>query len=366
MHNYLLTCSLWLEALVKHEVSKQGGNITEVQDKAVYFEGEIEMIARMNIWSRFGNILYYVVAEQERVTDFDTYFDIVFAQDWEKYIPKWYEIVVRATAIKSELGALSPLQALCKKAIVKKLSWDEVLWEDKEKWTLEVSIVIVEDTLKIMINTSGDGLHKRGYREMTGDAPLKENIAAALVILSGWKFREPLYDIFCGSGTIGIEAAMIARNIAPWLKRHFAFENWRWVSHDMFVAEKTAAIEKEFSGEYKIYCTDIRKDIIELWKRNAKFAGVDDTITFGVQDYTTYMRREISGYLVSNPPYGLRLEEIDVPEMHRNIAAFIAKNSELQGWIITAHAEFESYANTRYKKRKLYNGWEMCYFYKKL
>ncbi len=365
MPHFLLTCPLWLEALVKHEVQKQGFELTEVQDKAVYFSWDIEAIARMNLCSRFSNILYYIVAEYKDITDFDNYFEKVFAQDWRKYIPKDAEIIVQATSIKSELGAISSLQALAKKAIVKKIAGDNIVKEDARAGSIEIRILVENNTLRILLNTSGNGLHKRGYREMTWDAPLKENVAAALVILSQWKFKEPLYDMFCGSGTIAIEAAMIARNRAPWLKRHFACESWSWLPDGLFEKEKALAVSKEFSGEYKIYSTDIRKDILELAKRNALFAGVSEDITFGTQDYTTYMRRELTGWLVSNPPYGLRLENADVPKIHQDIAELLAKNKNLQGGIITAHAEFEHYGKMKYKKRKLYNGGELCYFYKK-
>lgn len=365
MHSFLLTCPLWLEALAKKDIEKQGYTLREVQDKAVYFSWEIHAIARMNLWSRFGNIVYFIAWEYNWVTDFDSYFDAVTQVDWRKYIPRDYEILVKATSIKSELGSTSSLQWLAKKAIVKSLVGDALLRENPTLWTIEIRILMDNNTLRVLLNTSGEWLHKRGYREMTWDAPLKENIAAALVILSGWKFREPLYDIFCGSGTIGIEAAMIARNIAPWLKRKFASESWSWLPHGIFESEKKRAREKEFSGEYKIHSTDIRKDIIELAKRNAKFAGVDECITFWVQDYITYMRREISWWLVSNPPYGLRLEDADVPKIHRDIAELLAKNTSLQGGIITTHSDFESYSTTKYKRRKLYNWGEQVYFYKK-
>ncbi|MDA9129195.1 class I SAM-dependent RNA methyltransferase [Candidatus Gracilibacteria bacterium] len=366
MPNYLLTSSLGLESLVKEEVKRQDFRITEVQDKAVYFEGGIEAVPRMNLWSRFGNILYYIVDTQKNITDFDAYFDSIKNQDWKKCIPRDYEILVKATSIKSELSATSTMQALAKKAIVSGLVGDDMLYEDSHTGKIEIRILIENNTLRILINTSGDGLHKRGYREMTGEAPLKENIAAGLVIFSGWKFREPLYDMFCGSGTIAIEAAMIARNIAPGLKRHFAFENWQWIEQSVLEDEKKRAVEKQFSGEYKIYASDMRKEVIERAKRSAKFAGVDDSITFSVQDVASYLRRDISGYLVSNPPYGLRLEEDDIEGVHKTISELLVKNNDLYGGIITAYSEFENFSKTKYKKRKLYNGGELCYFYKKV
>jgi len=149
------------------------------------------------------------------------------------------------------------------------------------------------DTLKILINTSGVGLHRRGYREMTGQAPLKENIAAALVMLSGWRIREPFYDLFCGSGTIAIEALMIAKNIAPGLKRRFAFQDsWAWIPRGLLDEEKKRAESMQFDGEYKIYASDIRKEVVESAKRSAKFAGFKDgEIEFSCQDYNEAARK---------------------------------------------------------------------------
>ena len=367
MHNYLLTSALWLEAFVKKEVQKQGYQIREVQDKAVYFTGWIEAIARMNIWSRFGNVLYYIIDEHEKVRDFDTYFDIVVSQDWMKYIPHEYEVVVNATAIKSELGAISTLQGVAKKAIVKNLVWEWKLRENSDKWKVEIHVLMDNDTLRIMINTSGDGLHRRGYREMTGQAPLKENIAAAMVILSGWKYREPFYDLFCGSGTIAIEALMIAKNMAPGMKRRFAFQDsWAWVPHGLLDEEKKRAEEMQFEGGYKIHASDIRKDVVESAKRSAKFAGFKDgEIEFSCEGYDEALRKWAIGYIVSNPPYGLRLDEDGAEEIHEWLARAYERE-DIQGWIITSDLAFEKRGDTKFKKRKLYNGGEMCYFYRKL
>jgi len=367
MNNYLLTSALGLEAFVKKEVQKQGYEISEVQDKAVYFTGWIEAVARMNLWSRFGNVLYFIVDQQERVRDFDAYFDIVVSQDWMKYIPEGYEVVVNATAIKSELGAISTLQGVAKKAIVKSLVGDGKLRENKDKGKVEIHILMDNDTLRIMINTTGDGLHRRGYREMTGQAPLKENIAAALVILSGWKFREPFYDLFCGSGTIAIEALMIAKNIAPGMKRRFAFQDsWVWIPRGLLDEEKQRAESMQFDGEYKIHASDIRKEVVESAKRSAKFAGFKDgEIEFSCQSYDEALRKWVTGYVVSNPPYGLRLDEDWADDIH-NWLAKMYQETDIQGGIISSDLEFENRGTIKYKKRKLYNWGEMCYFYRKL
>lgn len=369
MYNYLLTSSLGLESLVKKEVQKQGYEISEVQDKAIYFTGWIEAIARMNIWSRFGNVLYFIVWWEKRVRDFDAYFDVIYEQDWKKYIPEGYEVVVNATSIKSELWAISTLQALAKKAIVKSLVGEGKLRENSAKWVIEIRMLMDNDTLKILINTSGVGLHRRGYREMTGQAPLKENIAAALVMLSGWKIREPFYDLFCGSGTIAIEALMIAKNIAPGMKRRFAFQDtWNWIPRGLLDEEKKRAESMQFSGEYKIYASDIRKDVVESAKRSASFAWLAGEIEFSVQDYNEVIRKkaaEETMWIVSNPPYGLRLDEDDSEGIHKGLSEAFAAN-DIVGWIISSHLEFEKLWKTKFKKRKLYNGGEMCYFYRKI
>ncbi len=365
MYNYLLTSSLWLEALVKKEVQKQWYEITEVQDKAIYFSAGEEAIARMNLWSRFWNVLYFIVWAAKRVRDFDAYFDIVYQQDWRKYIPEGFEVVVNATSIKSELWAISTLQWVAKKAIVKSLVWEGKLRENSDKWVIEIRILMDNDTLRIMLNTSGDGLHRRWYRELTGQAPLKENIAAALVILSGWKYKQPLYDVFCGSGTIAIEALMIAKNIAPGMKRRFAFQDWNWISRELLDEEKKRAESKQFDGEYKIYASDIRKEVVESAKRSASFAGFASEIEFSCQDYKEALRKASSWYIVSNPPYGIRLDEDDAEGIHTWLAEIFAQ-TDIQGGIISSDLEFEKRGKTKFKKRKLYNGWEMCYFYRKL
>lgn len=366
MHTYLLTSALGLEALVKKEIQKQDYEIREVQDKAVYFTGWIEAIARMNIWSRFGNVLYYIIDEQEKVRDFDAYFDIIVGQDWMKYIPHEYEVVVNATALKSELWAISTLQGVAKKAIVKNLVWEAKLRENTSKGKVEIHILMDNDTLRIMINTSGDGLHRRGYREMTGQAPLKENIAAAMVILSGWKYREPFYDLFCGSGTIAIEALMIAKNMAPGLKRRFAFQDsWPWIPKGLLDEEKKRALEMQFDGEYKVFASDIRKEVIESAKRSASFAGLQGQIEFSCEGYEEALRKWATGYVVSNPPYGLRLDEDGSEEIHEGLAKAYEREDILWG-IISSDLGFEKRWSTKFKKRKLYNGGEMCYFYRKL
>ncbi len=380
MQNYLITSALGLEALVKKEVQKQGYEINQVQDKAVYFSGWVEAIARMNIWSRFGNILYFVIDEQEKVRDFDAYFDIIAHQDWMRYIPHEYEVIVNATAIKSELWAISTLQGVAKKAIVKNLVGEGKLRENTSKGKIEVHILMDNDTLRIMINTSGEWLHRRGYREMTGQAPLKENIAAAMVILSGWKFREPFYDLFCGSGTIAIEALMIAKNMAPGLKRRFAFQDsWNWIPKWLLEEEKQRAISMQFEGEYKIFASDIRKDVVESAKRSASFAGLQWEIEFSCQDYEEALRKiqtplnsplkgemkPQNNWIISNPPYGLRLDEDDSEGIHKGLA-LMYEREDVQGGIISSDLGFEKRSTTQFKKRKLYNGGEMCYFYRKL
>ena len=207
----------------------------------------------------------------------------------------------------------------------------------------------------------------RGYRQEAWEAPIKESLAAALVLLSGWRFREGFYDPFCGSGTIPIEALMIAKNIAPGLRRNFAFEWLELVDEALVDEEKKRAKEKEFEGDYKIYAFDSDADMIEIAKRNAQRVGLENDICFEVCDFETLLDKKTEGTLVSNPPYGVRLQSEDLRSLYNGIDKLFRLNPKLKGGVISNYMEFDELIKKQeYKKRKLYNGAEMCYFWRKL
>jgi len=218
MTKYILSTIAWVESIAKKEIERQGWKIIEVNDRSVEFEGDSKTMVRVNLWSRVGNKVYQVLEESGRIDDFDKLYDLVSKIDFKKYFHHDYPIIVKAKSINSKLTATPSIQKIVKKAIIDSItdkSGDKVI-EDRELEKFEIMVVIINDKAKILLNTSGEALHKRWYRTETWDAPIKESLAAALVLLSGWRFKQNFYDIFCGSGTIAIEAAMIAKNIAPW------------------------------------------------------------------------------------------------------------------------------------------------------
>ncbi|MDD5769955.1 MAG: class I SAM-dependent RNA methyltransferase [Candidatus Gracilibacteria bacterium] len=365
---YLLTTSAGIEAIAKNEIMKQGGNILEVKDRLVFFEGEIDLIVKINLWSRVGNKLYLVLNEAENVDNFDKLYDLVYAVNWKNYINRYYPVITKATSIKSDLISTPAIQKITKKAIVDKMTnkSGKIMPEENDKPIFEVFSFFIENKAYILLNTSGETLYKRGYRADSGEAPIKESLAATLVILSNWKFSENFYDITCGSGTIAIEAVMFARNIAPGLNRYFSFENWDFVPAGLLEKEKKLASEKIFDKIYNVIASDIDDKVLEIAKKNAKNAGVLDSITFINKNLRDYKHEKISGTLVSNPPYGLRLKDDDLKGIYKDINIILDKNKDLKGGIITSYSEFDNIINSsKFKKRKLYNGNEMCYFYMK-
>lgn len=364
---FVLSTIAWVESMAKKEIEKQGGVIEETIDRLVTFSGWIELIPRINLWSRVWNKMYILLAEKENVVTFDELFDLVSTISWKNYFKKEFPIVVKSNSTRSELFAERTLQSLTKKAIVKSLVWDNnIVNEDSSLEKMEILVLLIDNKARILLNTSWNALHMRGYREKAWEAPIKESLAAALVFLSGWKFREPFYDVFCGSWTIAIEALMIAKNIAPWIKRKFAFEKLWLVSNEITENERVQAKKKEFAGEYTIRASDIDPEMIELAKENARIAWLGWEINFEVRDFREYMDKPISWTLVSNPPYGERLKDENLKSMYNSIDKIFRLNPDLNGWIISSFMEFDNLIKKdTYKKRKLYNGGEMCYFWKK-
>ena len=365
---YVLSTIMWVEALAKKEIEKQGGKIEEVTDRLITFSGGPELIARINFWSRVGNKVYILLAEEENVTDFDMLYDMVYDVFWKKYFKKDFPILVKATSMRSELAATPTIQKIVKKAIVDKLTdkSGEFVNEDRDLIKLEIQVLVIDNKVRILLNTSGDALHMRGYRTQAWEAPIKESLAAAIVLLSNWRFKEDFYDPFCGSGTLAIEALMIARNIAPWLKRRFAFEDLQLIDWETSENERALARKKRFEGEYKIHASDIDPEMIEIAKANAARAGQEGRIDFSVKDFRNFVELGLSGTMVSNPPYNMRLKDENIESLYKNIDKLFRLNPELSGGVITSYHDFDKLIRAdKYKKRKLYNGGELCYFYKR-
>ncbi len=364
---FCLTTIAWVEALAKKEIIKCGWKIEEVNDRIITFSGWEELISRVNLWSRVWNKLYILLSESENITNFDDFFEKVENLNLKKYF-KNNPILVKASSSRSELFATQTIQKLGKKAIINSLVWKwKDYFEDESKEAVEIFFLLVDNKLRVLLNTSGEALHKRWYRLETSVAPIKESLAAALVLLSNWRFRENFYDPFCGSWTIVIEALMIAKNIAPWLKRDFAFEKLWLLDKEIIEKEKEDARKKEFSGKYNIFASDIDSEMIEIARQNAKNAWLSEwEINFSNKDFMDLMWEKLSWTLVSNPPYGERMKPENIKSIYNNIDKLFRLNPDLNWWIISSFMEFDDLIKAwDYKKRKLYNWWEMCYFWKK-
>lgn len=364
---FVLSTIAWVESIAKKEIEKQGWKIEEVIDRLITFSGEKELIARVNYWSRVGNKMYMLMWEQDNVKDFDTLFDLIEWINWKQILKKDFPIHVKTSSVRSELFSARTIQSIWKKAIVKSLvgeGW--IVNEDENLQKAEVMILIIDNKARILLNTSGNALHMRGYREKAWEAPIKESLAAALVLLSNWRFKENFYDPFCGSWTIAIEALMIAKNIAPWLKRAFAFEKLWLLDWETSENERALARKKSFDWDYTVMWSDINPEMVDLAKANAMRAWLAGEINFEMKDFTGYIDKDLHWTLVSNPPYWERLKEEDLRWMYNNIDKLFRLNPELGGWIISSYMEFDSLVKKdTYKKRKLYNGWEKCYFWRR-
>lgn len=279
-------------------------------------------------------------------------------------------INVAAITKQSLLTSTPTIQSITKKSIVKKIlngkEWQ--LPEDHSKQPIEILVHIERDMCSILLNTTGESLHKRWYKKATGDAPINESLAAWLLLLSGRKFSEPLYDFFCGSGTIAIEAALLAKNIAPGMLRRFAFENFARYDEELLYKEIEAAKNKVITNKWHtIIASDIDPEMINIAQENAKNAGVEEYIHFETKDISDYMNDpELAWTLVSNPPYGLRMNTYDLEKIYHTLTQLFIKHPKLHGGVITSYEQFvPENDGWTWKKSMFFNGGERCRFYKK-
>ena len=360
--NLVATAAAGLEAVVGREVRALGIDC-QVDNGKVYFEGDIKTIAKTNLWLRSADRIKIIVGRFPART-FEELFQGVFKLDWENYLPLGATFpIAKAKCVKSKLHNEPSVQAITKKAVVKKLQKvyhrpeGVPLQEIGAEYKIEVSIL--KDQATIMIDTTGSSLFKRGYRVDKGGAPIKENMAAAILELSNWYPDKPLVDPTCGSGTFCIEAALIGKNIAPGLKRSFAFEQWEWVDKAVLAnvrAEAKKAINETI--ELDISGFDIDRRMVEIAKENAKAAGVDDIVTFKQMRLQDFRTDKIGGVIISNPPYGERLlDDKAVDILYNEMGETFAPLKTWSQFILTSDEQFESkFGRQADKKRKLYNG----------
>ncbi|MFP7748698.1 class I SAM-dependent RNA methyltransferase [Streptococcus pyogenes] len=356
------TAAAGLEAVVGKEVRALGFDC-QVENGKVYFEGDVEAIVKTNLWLRAADRIKIIVGQFPART-FEELFQGVFALDWENYLPLGAKFPIsKAKCVKSKLHNEPSVQAITKKAVVKKLQKHfhrpEGVPLQEVGSTFNIEVSILKDQATIMIDTTGSSLFKRGYRVQKGGAPIKENMAAAILALSNWFPDKPLVDPTCGSGTFCIEAALIGMNIAPGFNRSFAFEEWSWVDKDMVQQVRDdAEQEANYEIELDISGFDIDGRMIETAKSNAEEAGLSDVITFKQMRLQDFRTDKINGVVISNPPYGERLlDDKAVDILYNEMGQTFAPLKTWSKFILTSDELFElKYGQKADKKRKLYNG----------
>jgi putative N6-adenine-specific DNA methylase len=363
----IATCAFGLEKIVRDELHRLGLTVTGTDEGRISFNGDELAMIRANLWLRCAERIQIKMAEFTAVT-FDELFDNVFAIGWEKYIGPKDAFPNTATSVKSVLHSEPAIQSIVKKAMVKRLQQkhgSEVLPEDSGI-SYHIFIKSHKDKFTVSINTSGDSLHKRGYRTQANLAPIKETLAAAMVKLSDWTPARTLIDPFCGSGTIAIEAALIANNIAPGLNRAFAFQKWPWVSRDKFsFALEQARKSVRSAQNLRIHCYDIDPSALDIGKQNAIRAGIS-SIGFSKSDFRDLdFGRLKDCTIITNPPYGERLEEkADAEKIYKDLGLKFARAKGCSLFLITSRENFPAlFGRPADKNRKLFNGNLRCYLY---
>lgn len=356
-----------IEAVVKRELLRLGYEPSGANLGRIEFEGTFEDVLRANVFLRSANRVRIVLSKFKAET-FDELFDGVFAMRWQDVLTKDAKIVVDAKSVKSKLFALSAVQSIVKKAIISKLStvYNCSFNESGAAYCIEAAIV--DDVVTVTLDTSGEGLHKRGYRTYLGDAPIRETLAAAMIQLSVWNPERPLIDPFCGSGTIPVEASLIGLDIAPGMNRNFACEQFANAPKVREKVQEEALQRIKRDRQLHISGFDINKDAIKLAFKHAERAGVKDNIHFQVQDMRDLSSKYAHGVIITNPPYGERLmKEDELKALYRDFGKVTAKLDEWCVYAITSYRAFEKYFGRRADKvRKLYNSELECNFYQYL
>ena len=361
-YDLCVPCLLGLEGPIADELRRMNMEDVRAENGRVYFAGGDDAIAKANVCLRIGERVLIEMGSFE-ARSFEELFEGTKAIPWEKLIPADAAFPVKGYSLNSKLFSVSDCQKIIKKAVVERLkSKYHMDWFPEDKECYQIQFSIMKDVVSLCIDTSGDGLHKRGYRPAHNAAPLKETMAAALVGFSRYRGREDFCDPFCGSGTIPIEAALIAKNRAPGLDRTFSAMRWRTLDGSVWQAERELAVSKEFHGDYRIIGSDIDPRALELARENAARAGVSDVVRFELSDATKFDRRTENGIIVTNPPYGERImEKQEAEALYRGFGEAWRKTENWKLFLLSSHTEFErTFGRQADKKRKLYNGMIKC------
>lgn len=361
-------CHFGLEAVLKREIYDLGYEITRVEDGRVTFTGDAEAICRANLFLRTAERVLIQVG-RFTATTFDELFEETKALPWEEYLPKdarfW---VKKASSIKSKLFSPSDIQSIVKKAVVERMKGHfGIEWFSEEGADYPLRVFLMKDEVTVTLDTTGDSLHRRGYRTMAGAAPLSETLAASLIMLTPWHADRILVDPFCGSGTFPIEAAMMAANIAPGMNREFLSQQWDGLAPKKVWYEALEEAQDLVNPDVEtaIQGYDIDEDVIGVARENARRAGVDKLIHFQRRPVAELNHPKKYGFLITNPPYGERLEDKkDLPALYQKIGEAYARLDAWSMYVITSYEDAERYIGKKAdKNRKLYNGMIRTYFY---
>ena len=364
----LVPCHFGLEAVMKKEIIDLGYEVSQVEDGRVTFIGDAEAICRANIFLRTTERVLLKVGSFKAET-FEELFQGTKSIEWERYLPQNAKFwVAKASSIKSKLFSPSDIQSIMKKAMVERMKNAYGLtWFPEDGASFPLRVFLYKDVVTVAIDTSGDSLHKRGYRTLTSKAPITETLAAALLMLTPWKKDRILVDPFCGSGTFPIEAAMMAANMAPGMNREFLAEEWtNLIPKKLWYESFDEANELvDTTVKVDIQGSDIDGDIIRAARANAAAAGVDHMIHFQQRPVSGLSHPKKYGFLITNPPYGERIEEKkNLPELYRTLGERFAALDSWSAYIITAYEDTERYFGRKAdKNRKIYNGMMKTYFY---
>ena len=368
----IATSTFGLEAVVKREIENLGYKIIKSEDAKITFMGDERAVVKANLWLRSADRVQIKMGEFKAL-EFEDLFQQVKAIPWEQWIPIDGKFVVNGSSVKSKLSSVPACQSVAEKAIVERLKdFYSVDYFEKSGALYDIKITLLKDRVTVTLDTTGPGLHKRGYSVEIVEAPMKETLAAALVQLSFWRTGRVMVDPCCGSGTLPIEAALIGRNIAPGLNRSFVAEEWEAIPKNLWKEERKAAFEAiDYDTELEIYGYDINPAAVAAAEENAAEAGVDDCIIFNVGDACKLPQMGFekieSGVVITNPPYGERIgDQKSIDKIYESFKKFFTENPTWSLFMVTSDKTSEKKAFSRPaadRRRKLFNGrLEVCYY----
>lgn len=365
MYDIVVTTAFGIESVTGRELKNLGYEDFKVENGKITLKGNDEDIARLNIFLRTGDRVY-IKLKEFTAESFEDLFQGTLSINFGDFLPENAKMHVIGKSVKSKLFSVSDCQAIVKKAVVESMKRKyKKTWFEENGPTYKIEVALLKDVATISLDTSGIGLHKRGYRIEAGEAPLKETLAAAMVLLSRWKSDRLLIDPFCGSGTILIEAALIGKNIAPGLNRSFDAENWRHIDKRVWDLMRNKARDEINNEQFKILGQDIDGRVLKTARENIKRAGVEDYVFVQKLPMEELSTKKKNGVIICNPPYGERIGQIrEVERLYKKMGEVFQR---LDGWsyfILTSHLEFERlFGRKADKNRKLYNGKILCYLY---